>query len=95
MATAADRITRVIDNYTMLLLLVTEVIANPTRANIDTVVDAASTSGLIQPQITHSVDGENYDWTGYQTMLMDQLDKAVALKGKLSGPYEIRTRGMV
>ena len=95
MATAADRITRIIDNYTMLLLLVTEVIANPTRANIDTVVDAASTSGLIQPQITHAVDGESYDWTGYQTMLMDQLDKAVMLKGKLSGPYEIRTRGMV
>lgn len=95
MATPIDRLTRIIDNYLMLLLMVTETIANPTRANIDAVVAAASTSGLIQPQITYSVDGETYNWTEYQTMLTDQLGKLVALKGKLSGPYEKRTRGMV
>lgn len=94
---AADAaLQRAYDNYARILVLCTEAIANPTTQEaIDAVISAASTSNIVQPQLTHSKDGETYNWTEYQTFLVQQLTALRALMQVSSGPWEIRTRGMV
>ena len=92
MASYQSRLIRARDNYALILVLCTEVIANPTKAGIDAVVDAATTTGIVRPKPTYSLDGESYDWTGYQQFIVSQLealDKAIVRAG---GPYEVNTR---
>jgi len=94
---AADRaaaIGRVIDNLCRIMVMVTEQIANPTQANIDAIVAAASAANIVTPRLDYSVDGESYNWSSYlQTLgsLLEQLRKVEAL---LSSPFEIRSRGI-
>lgn len=94
MATSATRIARVRENYERLLIACCEVIANPTQAAVDALVDAGSTSGLLNFSLDHSLDGESYNWVGYQTFLIDQIEKLKALETRLAGPYDVRSRAV-
>lgn len=79
-------------NLSQLLVLVTQVIASPTQAAVDAVVAAANTAGVLAPKPTYSLDGESYDWAGYQTMLIGQqreLMRAIQLAG---GPFTVVSR---
>lgn len=81
--TDLDRLVRAKSNYTRILLALTEVIANPTQATIDALVAAESTAGIVRPKPTASADGVSYDWTGYQQMVINQIEvlrKQIALE---------------
>ena len=92
MATLADTLQRALDNYGRIWLRLTEVIANPTQANVDALVGQAEATGVVVPQVTQSVDGESYDWTGYQQALgkiMADLRQQIIWA---QGPFEVRSR---
>ena len=91
--TSGQRIRRARDNYERILVAVTEVVAYPTQANIDTAIAAAGTDALVRFKLDYSVDGESYSWTAYQTFLVDQIDKLRLLEIKLDGPFEVRSIG--
>lgn len=93
---AVDRvanISRAIDNYTRILVLVSEVIANPTQANVDSVVAAAGTSSTLNLLVNHTLDGQNYDFVGYQDFLMRAIEQLRKIEATISGPFEVRSRG--
>lgn len=103
MATTAQLLERARDNYCRILILVTQIVndtsgnalAEPTRAQIDTVVEAADTAGVMRPRVTNSVGNRSVDWSGYQQMLLAQitaLDKMIQERGWTG---EIKTRGYV
>jgi len=94
MASARDNIQRAILNYSRALVACSEVIANPTQANVDAAVAAGAATNLLNFKITYSVDGENYDWVGYQTFLASQLEQLQRVSVILGGPYELRSRGI-
>lgn len=92
MANPADTLQRVYDNYARIWLLVTEVIANPTQANIDTLTSTAEGLGVVRPKPTYSLDGESYNWGEYQQQLgeiMANVRKQMVFAG---GPFEVRSR---
>jgi hypothetical protein len=93
MSTTLDTLQRAYANYARLLLLVTEQIANPTAAGVDAIVAAAQAGGLLTPKPTVTVDGESYDWVGYQTFLIQQMEALKRLIALESGPYEVRSYG--
>ena len=95
MASDLDGLKRMKSNYIRIGVLVTQVIAAPNRTNIDAVIDAANGAGVIRPKVTYSIDGESYDWTGYQTMLLGQikaLNELIQIEG---GAWEQRTRPLI
>lgn len=95
--TSAERkatIGRTIDNYLRLLLLITEVVTNPTQANIDAAVTADGTDSRLKYRIDHSLDGESYNWTGWQEFVGRQLEQLRKLELTLAGPYEVRSRAI-
>lgn len=79
------------ENCGRLFLLVQEIQLNPSAANIDAIVAQAQDAQLT-PKPTTSVDGESYDWAGYQAGLLEQMDRLTDLINRISGPWEIRTR---
>ena len=93
MATDLSRLQQVKSNYARILILLTEVIANPTQANIDAIIDAAGSASIVSPKPTYSADGVSYDWTGYQSFIIQQYEQLMKLIALESGPYEIRSVG--
>lgn len=84
-------ISRAIDNVTRLILLTTEVIANPTQANIDAVVSAATSTNQLRVLADHALDGESYNWTAYVKSLTEQLEALRKAEQTLGGPFEVRS----
>lgn len=82
-------------NYIRIGVMLTQVIAAPNRDNIDALIEAVDGAGIPQPKPTYSLDGESYDWTGYQTMILANMKALKELITLESGPYEIRTIGRV
>lgn len=95
MATAAQSLQRALDNYCRILVLVTEVIANPTAENIDAAVDAAQTTNVIRPKVDYSAGGISYQWVGYQQFVISQIKTLKEAIVALAGPYQIESRGVV
>lgn len=103
MATTAQLLERARDNYCRILILVTQIVADtngnalaePTRAQIDTVVEAADTAGVMRPRVTNTVGNRSVDWTGYQTFLVQQIDALEKMIQERSWTGEVRTRGYV
>ncbi len=94
MANLADTLQRTLDNYGRLWLLTTEVIANPTQQNIDTLQSTAEGLGVVTPKPTYSLDGENYDWAGYQEKLDSIMQGCRRQLIFAQGPVEVRSRSM-
>jgi len=90
----ADTLQRTLDNYGRCWLMCTEVIANPTQANIDALVAAAASTGVIRPKVTYSVDGESYNWLEYQQALGDIMTAVKQQLISAQGPFEITLRGV-
>ena len=89
----AQRLTRIRDNYEMILVLLTQAIAEPNnRSAIDNVITAVDSAGLPRPMVDNSVDGESYQWTSYQQMVISQLEILDRLIQRADGPWEVRTR---
>lgn len=92
-----DNVSRAITNYTRILVMVTEIVAataagqNPTQAQVDAVVSAAGTAGVMGPKPDASVDGESYQWGAYQEMIGRQLEQLMKVRAMLAGPFEIRS----
>lgn len=87
----ADTLQRVYDNYTRIWLLCTEVVANPTQANVDTLTAEAEGNATLRAKLTYSLDGESYDWTAFQQALegiMAGVRKQMVFS---AGPFEIRS----
>lgn len=97
MATALDRLNQAYTNWTLALVSLDQVIANPTQANIDA---AVSSLGMIPGNFalnfrpTQTVDGESYDWTGMRSQLVRDLETLEKAIQRASGPFDIRSRGI-
>ena len=79
-------------NYLQILIVLTQVIATPTQANIDAAILAIDRSGVMRPKVNFGLDGETYDWTGYQTFVLDAIDKINKLTQLEVSPFEIVSR---
>lgn len=93
--TAASALQRAYDNYALILVQLTQIIVAPNRDNIQAIIDAANGAGVPRPKPTYSSDGESWDWTGYQSMIIDKMKQLKELIVLEQGPYEIRTLGRV
>lgn len=93
MANNADTLQRVYDNYCRIFVMVTEVIANPTQANIDLLTSAAEGASVIQPKINYSLDGETYDWLGYQQALGEIMANVRKQMVFAAGPFWVQSQG--
>ncbi len=89
---------RVINNYTMILVLVTEIVAGvtagvaPTGTQINNVVNTAVATGVPRPKPTTTIDGEVYNWMEYQQFLSDGIKKFREMMLVFQGPFEVRSR---
>lgn len=70
---AADMFQRIYDNYVRILLMCTEVIANPTQQGIDALTVAAEGNAVLRAKLTYSLDGESYNWESFQSALVNEL----------------------
>lgn len=86
---------RAYSNYARILVSLTQVIAAPNRDNIDALIASADGAGIMRPKPTYSLDGESYDWTGYQTAILANMKALKELMALESGPYNIVTIGRV
>jgi hypothetical protein len=69
MPNLADTLQRTLDNYGRIWLMCTELIVNPTQANIDTLLSTAESLGVVTPKPTVSLGQRQYQWTEYQQAL--------------------------
>ena len=81
-----------IANYSQILVLVTQVVNSPSQAAVDAVVAAANTAGILGPKPTYSLDGESYDWTGYQNFIVSQLRELMRAAQRAGGPFSVVSR---
>jgi hypothetical protein len=104
MATVTQILERARDNYARILVLVTQLVSDttsgatidkPTRTQIDAVVTAADGAGIMRPRVTNSLGNRSIDWTGYQTFIVQQISALDKLIVERSGPWEVRTRGVI
>lgn len=95
---AAENLARAYENYSRILVMVTEVVAkggNPTQAQVDAVVALANRSGLVRPKLTYTEDGTTFNWTEYQQFILTQALPQVRVEAQLAqGPFEVRSRGV-
>lgn len=91
---AQARLIRTRDNYTAILLLLTEIIASPRQDQIDALCSQVESSGLVRPKVTYTEDGATYNWTEYQTFVIQQLETLEKTIQIVGGPFEVRTRGV-
>lgn len=95
---ALDRVAaanEIIDNLLRAQRACQIVMANPTQANVDAAVTAGATTGLLQFKIDTNIDGESYNWTAYQQYLATAVEQWLKNASLLSGPFEVRSRGIV
>lgn len=90
------------DNLVRLLILVTQVVANPTQAAIDAITAAYQTAaatgaavGVVVARPNYSLDGESYQWDSYRASLEKSIEMVQRLIVLLGGNYLIRSRGRV
>jgi hypothetical protein len=91
MANPADSLSRAFNNYARIYVLVTELISNPTQANIDTLLSTAEGAGLVRPKPTYSLDGESYNWESYQAQIIKIMADLRTMIIRLGGPFEVRS----
>lgn len=46
------------------------------------------------PKTTYSVNGESYDWIGYQQFLIDKMKELEMMIQRAGGPFEVRSQGV-
>lgn len=95
MATDLQGLERMKSNYIRIGVMVTQIISAPNRDAIDDIIEAADGAGIPRPKPTYSKDGISYDWTGYQSMILQAIKDLKELIVAESGPYEVRTLGRV
>ena len=81
------------DNMYRILLLVEEQIANPSQANIDSIVAAAATAGTVVPKPQYSLDGESYSWPAYAESLHKRIGEVNDMIVKEQGPFQYMSFG--
>lgn len=97
-AACANNLARAIWNLTNIMVALTEIVAGtspgvaPTQAQIASVVTLAGTAGVISPKPTYSVDGESWDWVGYQTFIASQIIALRKAQVIFMGPFEVQSR---
>jgi uncharacterized iron-regulated protein len=89
-ATVAQILTRTYENYARILLLATEKMASHTQADIDAVVTAAGSAGVVRPKVTYGENGRTVDWTAYQQTLLTMMKTIQEQIIAASGPYELK-----
>lgn len=90
------------DNLVRLLILVTQVVANPTQSGIDAInaayaaaATAGTATGIVIPQPSYSLDGESIQWESYRVSLEKSVETVQHLIVMLSGSYIVRSYGAV
>ena len=90
--TPADCVQAALANYAQILVLVTQIVAAPTQGLVDQAVQLIDRSGSLVLKPTYSLDGESYDWAGYQEMVVRQVEKLQVLAQRLAGPFAVVTQ---
>ncbi len=93
MAITLDVLQAAYANYSRLLLLCTTVISEPTAVNVDAVVSGATAAGLLTPKLDYGADGVSYNWTAYQTFIIQQMKVLKELIALEAAPWDIRSSG--
>ena len=76
-----------------LLVLVHQVIANPSQANIDNIVRTAQNAATLTLRPNYSAGGANFSWESYRESLIRSLPELYKLLTVIAGPFETRSRG--
>lgn len=87
-ATVAQILQRTYENYARILLLCTEKMTSNTQVDIDAVVTAAGSAGIIKPRVSYTENGRSIDWTAYQQQLLTMMKTIQEQIIAASGPYE-------
>lgn len=86
-----------LDDCCRLLVLVHQVIANPTQTNIDVVVNAYATaqsgSQNLIPKPSYSSGGVSFQWETYRKSLQDSIRDLQELIVLVTGPYQFTVHG--
>jgi hypothetical protein len=75
-----------------LLVMVHLVLSDPSQANIDAIVAAASATQTLTLRPSYSAGGVNFSWESYRRSLIDSLPKLYELHALVTGPFEVRSR---
>jgi hypothetical protein len=100
MSQQSQNVDRAITNYTLILVMVTEMVAaagpagSPTQADVQRVVNQAQLLGVVTPQPDSSVDGKSYSWSAYQEMIGRHLEQLMKVRAMLAGPYDVRSQAI-
>lgn len=87
-------ISQIIADTYRLLVLVNQVIANPTQANIDAAVAAGATGNqTLKLKPNYSEQGVSVQWNEFRTQLIASLKELYVLQQFEEGPFEVRSRG--
>jgi hypothetical protein len=91
---AQNALQRAYENYCQILVLVTQQIASgTTQAGLDAIAALSAGTGILQPKLSYSVDGENVQWMEYQQYILTNILLLEQAIQRASGPFEIRSRG--
>lgn len=90
-----DNLNQAYVNLSLLLVMTQQAMQQtPTQANVSAIVTAAQNAGVLTLKPTYSTEGESYDWTGYQSYLVDALGKVKRMIQDEAGPFMVVTRGL-
>lgn len=92
----ADNLNQALANYSRILVMVTQIVAaGQTQSQVDAIVKAATNAGIPLPKPTVSTEGETWNWTEYQTFIIQQMLPLEQAAQRASGPFQIRSRGAI
>lgn len=63
-------------------------------ATIRSNILAALAESTVNPKPTYAIGGQNVDWNGYRTSLMQQLQDLNELADTANGPWEVAIQGI-
>lgn len=92
-ANNAAAIQLAIDDCCRMLVMVHEVIANPTGTSVDAVIRAAANTATLVPRPTRSGLDGSYSWESYRTSLEKSVESLTKLLTVVSGPFMVSSRG--
>ena len=91
-ANNAAAIQLAIDDCCRMLVMVHEVMANPTQSGIDAVIAAAAGTSTLVPRPSYSDSGVSYQWQSYRESLEKSVESLTKLLTVVTGPFMVHSR---
>ncbi len=91
-ANNAHAIQLAIDDCCRMLVMVHEVIANPTGTSVDALIAAAAGTATLVPRPTYSALDGSYQMESYRVSLEKSIESLTKLLTVVSGPFMVNAR---